>query len=207
MVNQAESILKRLALPAEFGVALLIFCFVLSVAPYLGGLDVGVLKVPVLDARRHRRLRVLGPVCLILTILLHVPMFQATPPASLSNEGVQARVALENTADASEHAATMDSVADSASTLAGAARNRSVDKSGAAQRRLTLLIPSDMSAATVWVNDQEPMILDRTQNTVVIAVKSVPGNLRIRLENSSGRVCAITQMLTADRHTLNPCYP
>ncbi|MFQ5648943.1 MAG: hypothetical protein ACE5IY_03290 [bacterium] len=75
MSPEAYSILEHLGLPAQFGITLLLFCFILAVAPYVSGLDFGMLRVPQFPEPARRRLKWIGPLALLIAILVHVPFF------------------------------------------------------------------------------------------------------------------------------------
>jgi hypothetical protein len=70
-------------IPAPFGVGLLTFAFILLIAPYVGGLDFGVFKVPSFPARTTRKLRIAGPVLFALVSLLHVPLLPGRATAAV----------------------------------------------------------------------------------------------------------------------------
>jgi hypothetical protein len=78
-----ESILQALGLPQPFGATLLALALILALAPYLGGADFGLLKVPTFSPDTQRGLRVIGPVALAAAVGLHVPFLStADPPLS-----------------------------------------------------------------------------------------------------------------------------
>jgi len=57
MVERA-SLYKISGLPESFGGALLIFFFILSLAPYISGIDVGIFKIPAFKSSTKRRLKI-----------------------------------------------------------------------------------------------------------------------------------------------------
>jgi len=73
-----ESIIKATGLPEEFGLVLLIFSFILTLAPWLSGPDFGIFKVPQFSVRTRTVLRLVGPVFLIAVIAIHLPLL--APP-------------------------------------------------------------------------------------------------------------------------------
>jgi hypothetical protein len=68
------SLLAILGLPQPFGFTLLGLGLILTLAPYMGGADFGLFKVPTFSLDAQRRLRFLGPVFLIATVVLHLPI-------------------------------------------------------------------------------------------------------------------------------------
>jgi hypothetical protein len=73
-----ESVLARLDLPEGFGYALLMLALALLLAPYLGGSDFGLVKIPKFEPPVRRALRIAGPFLISAAILAHVPLFAAT---------------------------------------------------------------------------------------------------------------------------------
>jgi hypothetical protein len=59
-VMETFSTYGRFGIPEAIATALLLFWFSLSLAPWLGGTDVGTIKIPRLSARMNRWLRVVG---------------------------------------------------------------------------------------------------------------------------------------------------
>jgi hypothetical protein len=56
-----------LGIPEGIATALLLFWFSLSLAPWLGGTDIGTIKIPRLSARMNHWLRMVGPLgCILL---------------------------------------------------------------------------------------------------------------------------------------------
>jgi hypothetical protein len=73
----SQSILQALGLPQPFGVTLLGLGLIFALAPYIGGSDFGLFKIPTFSEEVRRRLRRIGPVTLVAAIAMHVP-FLAT---------------------------------------------------------------------------------------------------------------------------------
>lgn len=73
-----ESVLARLDLPDGFGYALLMLALALLLAPYLGGSDFGLVKIPKFEPPVRRALRIAGPFLISAAILAHVPLLAAT---------------------------------------------------------------------------------------------------------------------------------
>ncbi len=69
-----DSILQLLGLPQPFGVTLLGLGLIVTLAPYIGGSDFGLFKVPAFSPNVHGRLRVLGPLLLFGAVALHMPL-------------------------------------------------------------------------------------------------------------------------------------
>ena len=69
-----ESILHVLHLPEAIGIALFMVAAALALAPYLGGKEIGPLKVPKVSSGEGRWLKLLGPVLVAGTILLFIPV-------------------------------------------------------------------------------------------------------------------------------------
>ena len=68
------SIISKLGLPEKFGYTLLLLSLGLFLAPYFSGVDFGVVKVPALNESLSGFLLIGGPVLLLFTICLHVPV-------------------------------------------------------------------------------------------------------------------------------------
>jgi hypothetical protein len=73
MSTDKRSTLEVLGIPKEFGVVLLTLALILVITPYLGGIDLGIFKVPDLPPHATSILHYLGPVLLILFSLLFLP--------------------------------------------------------------------------------------------------------------------------------------
>jgi hypothetical protein len=54
-----------------------VFALILSLAPYMSGADFGIFKVPFLGQQTQKRLKILGPLSLVLAILLFVPFWES----------------------------------------------------------------------------------------------------------------------------------
>jgi hypothetical protein len=68
-----ESILQLLDLPPEFVGVLLLLSLILTLAPYLAGHDFGVLKIPSFSDSSKKRLRIIGPISLLLAEVGRAP--------------------------------------------------------------------------------------------------------------------------------------
>jgi len=77
--------LDILGIPKEFGVVVLTFVLILALSPYLGGIDLGIFKVPILNPQATWVLVYLGPVLLVLVSLLFLPCWQKKLDPSVSN--------------------------------------------------------------------------------------------------------------------------
>jgi len=69
------STFHKMGLPEAFGNVLLVFCLILVIAPYAAGADFGVFKIPAFSTYGKSRLKIAGPVFLILLILLFLPIW------------------------------------------------------------------------------------------------------------------------------------
>jgi hypothetical protein len=190
-MGKAESVLQRLGLPPEFGVALLVFCFALSVAPYLTGADFGAVKIPSLELSIRRRLRWLGPLALIISILLHLPAISGQK----SPAGNQTGVSAVETADPIE-----------TTTVRSDKKKLATPKLLPVKKtyRVTLLLPTSMSGATVLVDGHETPILNSAATVITIEVSATPGSHEIQLRKLGGRTCA--RVIFIDRDiTTNLC--
>ena len=67
------SILNYLSLPTDFGKILLLFSLILSISPFLNGADFGIFRIPAFPPRVNDKLKIIGPIMLIIAIVLHVP--------------------------------------------------------------------------------------------------------------------------------------
>lgn len=66
-----QNTLDLVGLPPAFGLTVLIFVFILALAPWLSGKDFGIFKVPQFSEHGRKRLRLIGPILLCIGILLH----------------------------------------------------------------------------------------------------------------------------------------
>ena len=80
---QGQSLFNILGLPATFTSALLIVGLILLLAPYTGGRDFGLFKIPDFGASANNKLRIIGPIVFVLLLVSFAPLF---PPASNGNE-------------------------------------------------------------------------------------------------------------------------
>jgi hypothetical protein len=80
MQTDSQSILEWLGLPPNFGYALLIIGLVLSLSPYLGGSDFGVVKIPDFNTQVRNTLKMLGPTVMLGAILVHVKFLPMRGP-------------------------------------------------------------------------------------------------------------------------------
>lgn len=74
-----SSFFKISGLPDSFGVVLLVFSFILLLAPYFSGADFGLFKIPAVTEYAKKLLKIIGPVLFILCILSFVPIFPVSP--------------------------------------------------------------------------------------------------------------------------------
>jgi hypothetical protein len=74
-----DSVIHKSGLPPEFGVILLVLALILTLAPYLSGMDFGIFKIPVFPSAARCRLRVIGPLFLIAVALTFVPLLKVDP--------------------------------------------------------------------------------------------------------------------------------
>lgn len=94
-----------LGLTAGFGAPLLLFGFILLLAPYFSGADFGAFKIPLFTERARRLLKIIGPVVFILFILMFIPLIppKEQPPPKQQSIEAQAKSAgltgLENRED------------------------------------------------------------------------------------------------------------
>lgn len=84
-MEDRTSIIKVLGLPEAFTAVLLIIGLILSLAPYFSGADFGLFKIPQFTDPARRRLKILGPVILLLLIMLFVPVLSLGPNVKSDN--------------------------------------------------------------------------------------------------------------------------
>ena len=68
------NIYERLGIPDSLKVTLSVFCIALLLAPYLGGADFGLFKIPKFPNHIVSVLRWLGPVAFLIAVALFVPV-------------------------------------------------------------------------------------------------------------------------------------
>lgn len=76
MSSDRRSTLDVLGIPKEFGVVLLTLALIPVLSPYLGGKDLGIIKIPEFSQTTAAVLRWLGPVLFVLVCLLFVPCWK-----------------------------------------------------------------------------------------------------------------------------------
>jgi SAM-dependent methyltransferase len=86
---EKTSTLAKIGLPTEFGALLLTLALILTISPYLGGADFGILKIPTFSQQTTDLLRRLGPVLLVTFALAFVPFWKSrTGPSSAAPRAV-----------------------------------------------------------------------------------------------------------------------
>jgi hypothetical protein len=205
-----ESLLQRLALPPEFGVALLLFGFTLAIAPYFSGADFGAVKIPELSIKSRRYLRAIGPLALAAAILLHVPFAQKAPASMTLTTTTSTTGTTSTTTSANVTAVTITATTPPVATSASVEPPRPTPgppkplQSAPRVHRVNLIVDHAMSKARVLLDDREPTILLRTSNVIAIEVPAHAGNHVIRLE-SEGREPCVTRITITENTTLTPC--
>jgi hypothetical protein len=89
MPRNRRSTLNLLGVPDQFGVLLLTFALVLTVAPYLGEVHMGIFKVPKFSTEQTMRLQYLGPFILVIFLLLFLRVWSPVVPLSSSVDDKQ----------------------------------------------------------------------------------------------------------------------
>ena len=84
-MEERASIIRLLGLPESFTVVLLIFSFILVLAPYFAGGDFGLFKIPQFTDNSRKKLRIIGPIVLLVLISLFVPIIPQHGAANLNN--------------------------------------------------------------------------------------------------------------------------
>ncbi|MBV9925416.1 MAG: hypothetical protein JOZ96_10405 [Acidobacteria bacterium] len=79
-MEERASVIKLLGLPDAFTGMLLIFSFILLLAPYLSGADFGPFKIPQFTDSARKKLKIIGPIVFLTLIVLFVPMIPARAP-------------------------------------------------------------------------------------------------------------------------------
>lgn len=210
MILKAESVLQRLALPTEFGVALLLFSFTLAVAPYFSGADFGAVKIPVLSLTARKRLRIAGPFLLVIAVLLHVPFARtepaaAAPAASVSDTSATRTDTVTSAVEPAKTTATT-TVAPTPRPLDRASRPPSVaGHRNTRVHRVNLLVSHSMSNARVLLDGREAKVLMRTANVIAIEVPAHDANRVITLGLEGREPCTITIAITGNTNLTPPC--
>lgn len=89
-----SNLLQILNLPDGFGYLPLVLALVLGLAPYLGGSDFGIVKIPAFEASAQRKLRVVGPCLLLTAIIVHVPTSYIDGPYRSSDDSFPSDVVI-----------------------------------------------------------------------------------------------------------------
>lgn len=97
------SIWTLLGIPNEIGVTLFVVFLALSLAPYLGGLDLGILKIPKISSRQSSLFKLLGPTLLVATLICFLPIFPSQAPTrtACADEAFSIDFIVEDDIDAS----------------------------------------------------------------------------------------------------------
>jgi hypothetical protein len=202
-MEKAESVLQWLGLPEEFGVALLIFCFALSVAPYFSGADFGILKLPLFKPAIRRNLRFGGPIALAVAIVLHIPF-------SRNQSGSAPGLSQEPITTVGEPPPSVPSQEGSHPNFpSGPATIKEMPTLprplAARYYRVNLLMPTSMSDAEVWLNGGKARILKRTANLITIEIPADSSNQQVKIEKEGSPTCVTTVSVNEDGTTLTPC--
>jgi hypothetical protein len=75
-----KSILITLGIPEEFGVLILTLSLILLISPYLSNVDFGVFKIPEFSQKAKSKLKVIGPILFLISVLLFIPIIPEPPP-------------------------------------------------------------------------------------------------------------------------------
>ncbi|MGH9421752.1 MAG: hypothetical protein ACRD3J_17370 [Thermoanaerobaculia bacterium] len=199
-----ENLLQLLRLPPEFGVAILIFSFALSVTPYLAGSDFGVIKIPLLSHAMRKRLRTAGPVALFVAIFLHLPLLSSQTasvapvsrgtPASIPPRTSSAPPPQPSPAEPEHSPHRKD-------TVVAVLDTPPITE----QYRVNLLIPTALSQATVWVDGREAIVVQRTATVIQIDVSAMPASHQIYLEQNGNKKCIATFVVKQNGSIITPC--
>jgi hypothetical protein len=81
-MSDRSSLFRVSGLPDSFGAILLVFSFILFLAPYFSGADFGVFKIPLFALQAKKWLKAIGPILFISCTLCFVPMFPSPPKNS-----------------------------------------------------------------------------------------------------------------------------
>ncbi len=76
------SIFAKLGIPSDFILLLIIFSFILMLAPYFSGMDFGIFMVPQFSQQTKSRLRIFGPLLFALCIIFNFPLSTETQEIS-----------------------------------------------------------------------------------------------------------------------------
>ncbi|HST20134.1 MAG TPA: tetratricopeptide repeat protein [Blastocatellia bacterium] len=90
MPGDKTSIIKLLGLPEAFAVVLLILSLIIALAPYLPGKDFGVIKIPEFTLNTQNRLKVIGPIIFLVSLVLFLPLMTVpvpVPPSNINRNG------------------------------------------------------------------------------------------------------------------------
>lgn len=83
-MNNKKSVISWLGIPQAFGSVLLSLSLILTLTPYLAGTDFGIFKVPDLNANSRKTFQWLGPVFLLGSCLLFVPLIKRSNTKKLA---------------------------------------------------------------------------------------------------------------------------
>lgn len=76
------SLAERIGLPEEFQTTLLLLALLLALAPYLADIKIGSLQVPRLGPQKRRLMKVLGPLVVLSSLGLVLPVSKLLPSVS-----------------------------------------------------------------------------------------------------------------------------
>ncbi|HYX72438.1 MAG TPA: hypothetical protein VE732_06690, partial [Nitrososphaera sp.] len=68
------SLFKLSGLPESFGAIILIFSFILLLAPYFSGADFGIFKIPTFTSSAKKWLKIIGPLLSTVCIVSYLPI-------------------------------------------------------------------------------------------------------------------------------------
>jgi hypothetical protein len=77
-----KSVVDVTGLPEEFATTLLLLSLIITLAPWLSGMDFGIFKIPQFSSKRLFLFRVIGPICLLVAVAIHLPVFKTAEPSN-----------------------------------------------------------------------------------------------------------------------------
>lgn len=72
-------------IPEAVSVGAVIITFILAIAPFASGHDFGIFKVPAFNHVTRQKLRILGPLLLIATLILFIPLWPSSEAVDVHN--------------------------------------------------------------------------------------------------------------------------
>ena len=206
-MDDKNSLFELSGLPEGFGVVLLVFFFVLTLAPYMAGADIGVFKVPKLESQTKKLLRITAPIIFSVVILAFIPFWSVQKVASPIEPHVgelpsPTKTTTTNPSVPKDLPQGGDSLENEEALAASAPLPGSTENSARSQYfAVDIMMDEPLFGATIKVDDKIATIIESSPTITKVRVGHKNTNHKISLEKE-GRVCTKEQLITRNQETI-----